>query len=119
MKYLLMIGLISIGGWYFLFSNHGYYSTKEYYVKITTSPEVVTKKASDGIDDTSYNYDVIGYDKDGYSKKLHLSSGGQYEMNQYYIIHWEERRGIAAKREKIDKQKIDKTILEKLNSNRS
>lgn len=69
---ILTAGLIILVGGYFLYS--GYYSTEDYYVKITTDPKVVKEKASDGYTYINYNYDVTGYDKDGKSKNLKLSS---------------------------------------------
>lgn len=65
---ILTAGLIILVGGYFLYS--GYYSTEDYYVKITTDPKVVKEKASDGYTYINYNYDVTGYDKDGKSKNL-------------------------------------------------
>lgn len=36
---------------------------------------------------------------------------------QYYLIDWEDRRGIVSKIAKVDQTKIDKSILNKLNGN--
>lgn len=69
---ILTVGLMILAGGYFLYS--GYYSTEDYYVKITTDPKVVKEKTSDGYTYINYNYDVTGYDKDGKPKNLKLSS---------------------------------------------
>ncbi|MED2944278.1 YxeA family protein [Bacillus swezeyi] len=110
---ILIIGLIILGGGYFLYA--GYYSTEDYYVKITKDPKIVKEKASDGYTDINYNYDVTGYDQDGKPRKLKLSSQDKMQIGQYYIIHWENRREIISSKEKVNEQQIDKDILEKLN----
>ncbi|MCY7863005.1 YxeA family protein [Bacillus haynesii] len=111
---ILTAGLIILGAGYFLYS--GYYSTEDYYVKITTDPKVVKEKASDGYTYINYNYDVTGYDKGGKPKSLKLSSQDKMQKGQYYIIHWEDRREIISSKEKANEKQIDKDILDKLNS---
>ncbi|MFT0855352.1 YxeA family protein [Bacillus swezeyi] len=109
---IVAIGLIVAGG-YFLYSS--YYSTEDYYVKITTDPKVDKEKDSDGYTYVFYSYGVTGYDKNGEPKQLNLSSQDKMQKDQYYIIHWENRRGIVSGKQKISEKEIDKDILEKLN----
>ncbi|EMG27525.1 hypothetical protein X560_0392 [Listeria fleischmannii 1991] len=91
-----------------------YYKTTDYYVKITKNPIVKKEKASDGIIDTYYNYQVSGYDKNGKERKLKLESQDKMEINQYYLIHWEDRRSIISSKEKVSHDTIPSTIQEKL-----
>nr|WP_312216958.1 YxeA family protein [Clostridioides sp.] len=108
---LTIILLLALGGgWYFLFSDHGLYATTDYYVKITTEPK---------LNKEYYNYDVTAYDKDSKPRELILSSGDKMEKNQYYLIHWEEKRQIISSKEKLSKEKIDNSLLEKLDSHDS
>lgn len=74
------------------------------------------EKASDGYTYINYNYDVTGYDKDGKSKNLKLSSQEKMQKGQYYIIHWEDRREIISSKEKASEKQIDKDILHKLDN---
>lgn len=55
------------------------------------------------------------YDTKGKERKLKISVQDKLEKNQYYLIDWEDRRGIVSKIAKVDQAKIDKSILDKLN----
>ena len=111
---ILTVGLMILDGGYFLYS--GYYSTEDYYVKITADPEIVKEKANDGYTDITYTYYVTGYDKDGKPKNLKLSSQEKMQKGQYYIIHWEDRREIISSKEKASEKQIDQDIMHKLNN---
>ncbi|MGR6010473.1 YxeA family protein [Bacillus cereus] len=87
---------------------------KEYYVKVTTDPKIEKEKLSNGEIHTYNVYNVKAYDKDGKERDLRISSMDFFKKNQYYIIHWEDRRGILSKKEKVDKTKIDKIVADKL-----
>ncbi|MBK5491797.1 YxeA family protein [Bacillus sp. TH13] len=112
----MVLVVICGGAFYYLTSSNGYYSTKEYYVKMIANPTVESKRLNNGEMSKNNVYNVTGYDKEGKERKLRIVSNDVFEKNQYYIIHWEDRRGIISKKEKVDKTKIDKAILEKLNA---
>ncbi|GAB6608224.1 MULTISPECIES: YxeA family protein [Bacillus cereus group] len=112
----MVLVVICGGAFYYLTSSNGYYSTKEYYVKIIADPIVERERLSSGEMSTNNVYNVTGYDKEGKERKLRIASNDVFEKNQYYIIHWEDRRGIVSKKEKADKTKIEKSILEKLDA---
>ena len=57
------------------------------------------------------------YDKKGKERELKISVQNELEKNKYYLIEWEDRRGIVSKIAKVDQTKIDKSILNKLNGN--
>lgn len=120
MKWLWKISLLFVvifgGVFYYFTSSNGYYSTKEYYVKVTTDPKIEKEDWGDGEIHTYNVYNVKAYDKDGKERELEISSMDVFEKNQYYIIHWEDRRDILSKKEKINKTKIDKNIVDKLDS---
>ena len=50
-------------------------------------------------------------------RELKISLQNELEKNQYYLIDWEDRRGIVSKIAKVNQAKIDKDILDKLNAN--
>ncbi|WP_163652134.1 YxeA family protein [Listeria sp. PSOL-1] len=108
---LVVVVAVFIAGWFFLST---YYGSKDYYVKITMDPIVKKDKAPDGIVDTFYNYKVTGFGKDGQERKLNLESQDKMEKNQYYIIHWEDRRNIISSKEKVKQKDIPSNILKKL-----
>ncbi|UOB79915.1 YxeA family protein [Bacillus sp. ZJS3] len=112
----MVLAVICGGVFYYFTSSNGYYSTKEYYVKMTADPIVESERLSSGEMSTNKVYNVTGYDKEGKERKLRIASNDVFAKNQYYIIHWEDRRGILSKKEKVDKSKIDKAILEKLDA---
>ncbi|KKB74934.1 MULTISPECIES: YxeA family protein [Bacillus] len=105
--------LIIFGGGYLFYST--YYSTEDYYVKITADPEIAKEKADDGYTDITYTYYTTGYDKTGKAKKLKLSSGDQMKKGQYYLIRWENRREIVSSKERVNEREIDQGIVKKLN----
>ncbi len=55
--------------------------------------------------------------KKGEERELKISLQNELEKNQYYLIDWEDRRGIVSKIAKVNQAKIDKGILDKLNAN--
>lgn len=114
MRIFVLLAIVG-GAFYYLKSDFGYYSTKEYYVKVMTDPTVENEKLSDGRVLTYNVYDVKAYDKKGEERKLSISVKDKLERNQYYMIDWEDRRGIVSKKAKVDQTKIDKSILDKLN----
>ncbi|MGH1285487.1 YxeA family protein [Bacillus toyonensis] len=120
MKWIIRIFVLLaiIGGaFYYLKSGNGYYSTKQYYVKVMTDSTVENEKLSNGENLTYHVYDEKVYDKKGEERKLKISVQNKLEKNQYYLIDWEDRRGIVSKIAKVDQTKIDKSILDKLNGN--
>ncbi|MGE7874934.1 DUF1093 domain-containing protein [Bacillus paramycoides] len=61
------------GAFYYLKSGNGYYSTKEYYVKVMTDSTVENEKLSNGEVLTYHVYDGKAYDKKGKERKLQIS----------------------------------------------
>ncbi|MBL3200037.1 DUF1093 domain-containing protein, partial [Klebsiella pneumoniae] len=42
------------------------------------------------------------YDKKGEERELKISLQNELEKNQYYLIDWEDRRGIVSKIAKVN-----------------
>ncbi|PFK37065.1 LicD family protein [Bacillus cereus] len=116
MRILVLLAIVG-GAFYYMKSGNGYYSTKQYYVKVTTDATVENDKLSNGEVLTYHAYDEKVYDKKGKERDLKISVQNELEKNQYYLIDWEDRRGIVSKIAKVDQTKIDKSILNKLNGN--
>nr|WP_235680039.1 DUF1093 domain-containing protein [Bacillus mycoides] len=71
-----------------------------------TDPKVENEKLSNGEVLTCNVYDVKAYDKKGKERKPRISVQDKLERNQYYMIDWEDRRGIVSKKAKVDQTKI-------------
>ncbi|WP_241675924.1 YxeA family protein [Bacillus wiedmannii] len=61
----MVLVVICGGAFYYLTSSNGYYSTKEYYVKMIADPIVERDRLSSGEMSTNKVYNVTGYDKEG------------------------------------------------------
>ncbi|HDX9651852.1 TPA: YxeA family protein [Bacillus wiedmannii] len=116
MRIFVLLAIVG-GAFYYMKSGNGYYSTKQYYVKVMTDSTVENEKLSNGEVLTYHAYDEKVYDKKGKERKLKISVQNKLEKNQYYLIDWEDRRGIVSKIAKVNQAKIDKSILDKLNAN--
>lgn len=116
MRIFVLLAIVG-GAFYYLQSGNGYYSNNQYYVKVTTDATVENETLSNGEVLTYHAYDEKVYDKKGKERELKISVQNELEKNQYYLIDWEDRRGIVSKIAKVNQGKIDKSILDKLNAN--
>ncbi|AZR79834.1 MULTISPECIES: YxeA family protein [Bacillus cereus group] len=116
MRIFVLLAIVG-GAFYYMKSGNGYYLTKQYYVKVTIDSKVENEKLSNGEVLTYHVYDEKVYDKKGEERELKISLQNELEKNQYYLIDWEDRRGIVSKIAKVNQAKIDKGILDKLNAN--
>lgn len=75
----MVLVVICGGAFYYLTSSNGYYSTKEYYVKMIANPTVESKRLNNGEMSKNNVYNVTGYDKEGKERKLRIVSNDVFE----------------------------------------
>ncbi|MFE4764556.1 YxeA family protein [Bacillus mycoides] len=88
--------------------------TDTYYVQITKDGEQLKEKNVNG--DTTYQYTLPGFDKDGEKKEMEFTALKNLRKEAFLLIYYSEEKGVKSW-EEVKKDELPTKVKEKLKLN--
>ncbi len=85
--------------------------TDTYYVQITKDGEKLKEKNVNG--DTTYEYKLLGFDKDGKEKEMEFTALKNLRKEAFLRIYYSEKKGVKSW-EEVKKDELPTKVKEKL-----